>query len=139
MIRRTIRVSVVGVLAALVLGFSAACGNAVRDYIGEHYQLQRTEGDTKIYTSKDPVGTTTTDIAAAKSPAARQADGGNEYLRYNDDIVIVSPASGGGSTVRVEDIDGGYRGGAFIFLGPGFNPGSPAGGAGGSGGSGSAK
>ncbi|MBC2642368.1 MULTISPECIES: DUF4247 domain-containing protein [unclassified Rhodococcus (in: high G+C Gram-positive bacteria)] len=116
-----------------------ACGGGVRDYIADTYALQNTAGDAKTYTSKDPVGTTVSNIVSEEQPAARKADGGSEYLRYDDDIVTVSAGPGGGSLVRVEDIDGRYRSGGFAYLGPGFNPGSPAGGASGSGGSGSAK
>ena len=35
-------------------------------------------------------------------------------------------------SIRLESLSGGYSHGTFIFLGPGFIPGSPAGGAGGS-------
>lgn len=126
-------------MAAFVVLFASACGSGAHDHIRDTYQHQSSQGDTDTYHSNESVGTTAAAIANAKRPSARQADGGSEYLRYNDDIVIVSSAAGGGSTVRVEDIDGGYRGGAFIFLGPGFNPHSPAGAAGGSGGSGWAK
>ncbi len=77
-------------------------------------------------------------IVDEDEPAARKADGGNEYLRYNDDIVTVGPAAGGGSNISVEDLDGRYRGGHFVYLGPGFTPGSPAAGNT-SGGSGDAK
>ncbi|WP_219419468.1 DUF4247 domain-containing protein [Pseudonocardia nigra] len=122
--------------AALVLG---GCGidNDIRDHLEDTYELQNSSGDSETYSATTPVGTTTADIVAAVPPAARQADGGSEYLRYDDDIVIVSAAPGG-STVHVEDIDERYRSGFFAYLGPGFNPGSPAG-AVGSGGPGDAK
>jgi hypothetical protein len=112
-------------------------GSDPRRFLGDTYDLQSSNGDTATYSSPDPVGTTTAAIVDAVRPAERQADGGNEYLRYDDDIVIVSAATGG-SSVRVEDLDGRYRSGAFIFLGPGFRPGSPAGG-GGDGGPGDGK
>ncbi|MGY1823199.1 DUF4247 domain-containing protein [Geodermatophilus sp. SYSU D00079] len=119
------------VAAALLL---AGCGSAnrVRDFLRDTYDLQTSRGDTAVYSSPDPVGTTTTAIVDAVRPAERAADGGNEYLRYDDDIVIVSPAAGG-STVQVEDTDGRYSRGFFVFLGPGFRPGSPAGSGAGSG------
>ena len=117
------------VAAVLVLG---GCGfdNDVRDFINNTYVLQSSNGDTAVYASDDPVGPTTSTIVNAVNPAARQADGGSEYLRYDDDIVIVSPAVGG-STVRVEDLDGRFRGGFFAFLGAGFRPGAPGTGFGG--------
>ncbi|MGH3752773.1 MAG: DUF4247 domain-containing protein [Pseudonocardiaceae bacterium] len=122
--------------AVLVL---AGCGtdNGVRDFVGNTYPLQSRSGDTATYFSRDPVGLTTSRIVGAANPAARQADGGSEYLRYGDDIVSVSAAPGG-STVRVEDLDSRYRNGFFGFLGPGFRPGSPAAGSG-SGGPGDVK
>ena len=126
------------VAVALVVLVACSGSSDVRRFLADTYQLERTDGDTVTYSSSAPVGTTTTQIVQRQEPAARQADGGAEYLRYDDDIVVVTAAPGG-STVRVEDLDDGYRGGAFIFLGPGFNPGSPAGGAGGGGGPGDVK
>lgn len=124
-------VAAVAVAAVLAL---AACGSGtqVRDFLQDTYRLTDSDGDTSVYSSTEPVGTTTAAIAEAVPPAERQADGGNEYLRYSDDIVIVSAATAG-STVRVEDLDGRYRSGFFAFLGPGFRPGSPVGSGGGGG------
>ncbi|WP_104524469.1 DUF4247 domain-containing protein [Blastococcus atacamensis] len=124
-------------LAAVVLLTGCGSGTQVRGFLEDTYRQTSSDGDTATYSSADPVGTTTAAIADAVPPAERQADGGNEYLRYSDDIVIVSPATDG-ATVRVEDLDGRYRGGFFAFLGPGFRPGSPAG-AGGDGGPGDGK
>ncbi len=124
--------------AALVLA-GCGIGSNVRNVIKDTYALQSRSGDIATYGSRDPVGLTTSRIVGAVAPATRKSDGGSEYLRYNDDIVVVSPAPGG-STVRVEDLDGRYRNGFFAFLGPGFRPGSPAGGfGGGSGGPGGIK
>jgi hypothetical protein len=114
-------------VAALLLGGCGA-GNDVDDHIENTYELQNRSGDSATYLATTPVGATAAAIAAAVPPAARQADGGAEYLRYDDDIVIVSAAPGG-STVHIEDLDERYRSGYFLFLGPGFRPGSPAGGA----------
>lgn len=124
---RTARSLVAATALAVLLGGCGAGGD-VRGFLEDSYQRQGASGDTVTYTSAEPVGTVAAAIAAAEAPAARQADGGSEYLRYSDDIVVVGAAGGGGSTIRVEDLDAGYRGGAFIFLGAGFTPGSPAGG-----------
>lgn len=113
------------------------CGGNVRDHIGDKFEHRGTSGGIATYYSKDPVGTTVNRIIEDDEPAARKADGNNEYLRYDDDVVTVGPAAGGGSTVSVEDL-GRYNGGHFAYLGPGFTPGSPAAGNT-SGGSGSAK
>ncbi|MCZ2860468.1 DUF4247 domain-containing protein [Blastococcus sp. VKM Ac-2987] len=123
------------VLAALLVAvLLAGCGSGtrIRDFLENTYERTEIVGDASVYASPDPVGTTTEAIVDAVPPAERQADGGNEYLRYDDDIVIVSAAPGG-SSVRVEDLDGRYRGGFFAFLGPGFRPGSPVGTGGGGG------
>ena len=82
-------------MAAFVLLLTSACGSQAHDYIRDNYQHQSSQGDTDTYHSKDPVGTTAAAIADAKRPDAREQDGGSEYLRYNDDIVIVSAAAGG--------------------------------------------
>jgi hypothetical protein len=122
--RRSLAAALTG--AALLL---TGCGvdDEVRNFIEDSYRLQNTSGDTATYSAATPVGVTTAAIVGAVPPAARQADGGAEYLRYDDDIVIVSPTPTG-STVRVEDLDDRYRSGHYVFLGPGFTPGSPAGG-----------
>jgi uncharacterized protein DUF4247 len=113
--------------AALLLG---GCGSDddIRGYLSERYGLNQRNGDTAIYNAiGSPVGATTAAIAGEFPPAARAAEGGSEYLRYEDDIVVVS-AIPQGSTVRVEDLDENYRSGRYSHLGPGFDPGSPEGG-----------
>lgn len=133
---RLARVALLGVLV-LVAGCSSS--SDIRRFLDDSYQQVSSQGDSATYVSDDPVGTTVSRLVSRKPPAARQADGGSEYLRYDDDIVIVSAAPGGGSAIRIEDLDDGYRGGAFVFLGPGFTPGSPTGGFGGGGGPGGVK
>ncbi|MFD6893186.1 DUF4247 domain-containing protein [Rhodococcus sp. NPDC060086] len=133
-----VRRIVAGFMLGVALLITAACGSQARDHIVDTYEHRGTSGDIDTYYSPDPVGTTVSRIVAADQPAARQADGGREYLRYDDDIVTVGAAPEGGSTITVEDLDGRYSSGGFVFLGPGFTPGSPAAGNT-SGGSGSAK
>ncbi|EOM77815.1 DUF4247 domain-containing protein [Rhodococcus rhodnii] len=132
------RIGVVALVVAASVSL-AACSGGPRGFIERQYSLDSTSGDVTTYSSRDPVGTTVTDIVGEEEPSARTADGGSEYLRYRDDIVTVSPAAGGGSSIRVEDIDGTYRSGGFAYLGPGFTPGSPSDGNAGSGRTGSAK
>lgn len=133
-----VRRVVAGFVLAVAVLITAGCGSQVRDYIADTYEHRGSSGDIDTYYSPDPVGTTVSQIVANDEPAARKADGGNEYLRYNDDIVTVGAAPAGGSTITVEDLDGRYSSGGFVFLGTGFTPGSPASGNT-SGGSGSAK
>ncbi|ORL34939.1 hypothetical protein A5N78_01655 [Prescottella equi] len=134
-----VRRVVAGALLGAVVALTAGCGGSnVRDHLADRFEHRGSQGDITNYWSPDPVGPTVTRIVDEDEPAARKADGGNEYLRYNDDIVTVGPAAGGGSNISVEDLDGRYRGGHFVYLGPGFTPGSPAAGNT-SGGSGDAK
>lgn len=125
-----------GVVAGMgVAALLTSCSGQsdIRTFIADTYEQRSSTRDAATFASPDPVGTTTARIVQRKEPAARQADGGSEYLRYDRDIVIVSAAPAG-SSIRVEDLGGGYSGGAFVFLGPGFNPGSPSGGVRGGGG-----
>jgi uncharacterized lipoprotein len=119
------RVAALAAVAALLLG---GCGvdDDVRDHVDDTYELQGTSGDTATYLATTPVAATAGAIAAAVPPAARATDPAGEYLRYDEDIVVVSPAANG-SSVLVEDLDGRYRSGHYRHLGPGFDPGSPAG------------
>lgn len=124
-------------LAAVLLLAGCGSGGDPEDFIRDTYSASGSDSDGDSYSSPDPVGTTTSAIADAVPPAARESDGGSEYLRYDDDIVIVTAASSG-STVRVEDVDGRYSRGYYSYLGSGFRPGSPASG-GGDGGPGDGK
>ncbi|OHV43290.1 hypothetical protein CC117_11090 [Parafrankia colletiae] len=114
---------------ALVVAVLPACGsdNDARGWVADRYRRTGAQGDIERYTSADPVGRTAAAIAAGATPAARTTDKGSEYLRYADDIVIVSAAAvGAGSIVRVEDLDDRFNQGQYAFLGSGFTPGSPA-------------
>jgi hypothetical protein len=71
-------------------------------------------------------------LASYQAPEARASNGDNQYLRYSNNIVTVGPDGNYPCSIRVESLSAGYSHGAFIFLGPGFTPGSPSGGAGGS-------
>ncbi|QJY49103.1 DUF4247 domain-containing protein [Pseudonocardia broussonetiae] len=112
---------------ALLLALLTGCGagSDVRSFLDDTFDEQSESGDTSTYLAAAPVAAAASQITGAVPPAARATDAGTEYLRYDDDIVVVSPASGG-STVRVEDLDGPYRDGTYAYLGQGFTPGSPA-------------
>ncbi|MEJ5927680.1 DUF4247 domain-containing protein [Corynebacterium sp. H128] len=77
------------------------------------------------------------EIAKNDKPQARQFDPktGTEYLRYRNRLVSVSKAGPSNCQIRVESLDR-VNDGGFIWLGPGFSPGSPSGSSGGSSGSG---
>jgi hypothetical protein len=114
-------------LAVLAAAAVAGCGagSEVRGYLDDTFTEQDSSGDTTTYLAAAAPGPTAAQITGAVPPLAEESDAGSEYLRYDDDVVVVSPA-GATSTVRVEDVDDAYCDGAYAYLGPGFTPGSPA-------------
>jgi hypothetical protein len=121
----TVRRYVAGTAVALTLLAGCGAGSDVRGFLDDTFDEQSESGDTSTYLAAAPVAAAASQISGAVPPAAQASDAGTEYLRYDDDIVVVSPASGG-SAVRVEDLEGPYRDGTYAYLGPGFTPGSPA-------------
>jgi Domain of unknown function (DUF4247) len=121
----------VGSVGSLIGGV-ALQSKDIRSYIASHYhEYSRDAGGTRYLCTGSPEQVANT-LAGYQGPAARASNAGTQYLRYNDAIVSVGPDGPHPCSVRVEDLAAGYSHGAFIFLGPGFYPGSPAGGAGGS-------
>jgi hypothetical protein len=102
----------------------------IRSHIAETYPRAATGTDT--YTCTGLPAEVADDLADHVAPEARATDRGSTYLRYDDEIVTVGPDGTWPCTVRVEDLGARYSSGGFIFLGPGFFPGSPSGGSGGS-------
>lgn len=117
---------------ALMLGAITVNDTSVRNHVSETYAA----GAAGTYECTD-VDAAVADLAAARTPDARGQDpaDGAVYLRFGDDIVSVSPTGPTGCEIRLHDRSS-YNNGAFIFLGPGFAPASPAGSSGGSSGSG---
>lgn len=71
-------------------------------------------------------------LADYQEPEARADNDNTEYLRYSDNIVTVGPDGNHPCSIRVESLSAGYSHGSYVFLGPGFSPGSPSSGSGGS-------
>jgi hypothetical protein len=124
---------VLGALGAVLLITGLVLLNKdVRNHVSENYRQYAADGGDGRYECSGSPKSVADDIASYDAPESRASDRGSEYLRYPDDIVIVGPDGRYPCSVRVEDINSRYSGGGFIFLGPGFTPGSPAGGSGGS-------
>lgn len=121
----------VGGFICLFWGISLM-GNDVRSHVANKYQEYSRDGDGARYACDGSPAVVANEIAGLYEPEAKARDGNTDYLRYDDDIVSVGPDGSRPCSVRVEDIDARYSSGGFIFLGPGFTPGSPAGGSGGS-------
>ena len=104
----------------------------IRAYIASHYrEYSRDAGGTRYLCTGSAAQVANT-LTGYQSPAARADNSGTQYLRYNDAIVSVGADGTHPCSIRVEDLAAGYSHGAFIFLGPGFYPGSPSRGSGGS-------
>jgi hypothetical protein len=102
----------------LFIGISLM-GNNIRSYVASNYQEYSRDGDGARYACDGTPDRVAHEIAQAQPPEAE------------DDVVSVGPDGGRPCSIRVEDTDARYSSGGFIFLGPGFTPGSPAGGSGG--------
>jgi hypothetical protein len=103
----------------------------IASYIASHYQEYSRDANGTRYVCTGSPDDVADELADYDEPEARADNGKNEYLRYSNNIVIVGPDGNRPCTIRVESLGAGYSHGAFIFLGPGFSPGSPSSGAGG--------
>ncbi|MDP7702610.1 MULTISPECIES: DUF4247 domain-containing protein [unclassified Mycobacterium] len=103
----------------------------VGSYIADHYQEYVHDANARRYICSGSPRQVADTLAHYKTPAARASSGGTEYLRYRDHIVVIGPDGTRPCSIRVEDLGAGYSHGSYVFLGPGFTPGSPSGGSGG--------
>jgi hypothetical protein len=118
-------------VVSLVFGISMQHKD-IRSYIASHYhEYSRDAGGTRYLCTGSPTRVADT-LTGYQRPAARANNAGTQYLRYDDAIVSVGADGTRPCSIRVEDLAAGYSHGSFIFLGPGFYPGSPSRGSGGS-------
>jgi len=118
-------------VVSLVFGISLQSKN-IRSFIAANYhEYSRDAGGTRYVCTGSPNQVADT-LARYQRPAARADNSGTQYLRYDDAIVSVGQDGTRPCSIRVEDLAAGYNHGGFIFLGPGFYPGSPSSGSGGS-------
>ncbi|GBG38256.1 DUF4247 domain-containing protein [Mycobacterium montefiorense] len=104
----------------------------IASYIASNYrEYSRDANGTRYLCSGSPDQVADT-LADYQEPEARADNDNNDYLRYSNNIVIVGPDGNQPCSIRVESLGAGYSHGSFIYLGPGFNPGSPSSGSGGS-------
>ena len=116
---------------ASLIGGVVLLNKNIGSYIASHYhEYARDANGTRYQCTGSPEQVADT-LADYEAPEARADNGNNEYLRYSDNIVTVGPDGGHPCSIRVESLSAGYSHGAFIFLGPGFTPGSPSSGSGG--------
>lgn len=123
-------ITVVG-LGALGLAVSRVGG--VRGYLADHYTQVSRQGNSVVYTSPRSPGTVFSEIRSRHRPADALVQPSGYYLRYSDDIVVVT-ADGPGSRIYLDDENRGYShwfpvvGGTWgTYRGPGetFRGGGP--------------
>jgi hypothetical protein len=120
------------VAAAVCLYFGITLLPNIGSYVTDNYQRYAGSGDTSRYACSGSPSDVADDLAEAQDPEAQASDGKTSYLRYDDNIVAVGPDGNRPCSIRVESLDSGYGHGTYVFLGPGFYPGSPASGSSGS-------
>ena len=104
----------------------------IGSYIASHYREYSHDADGTRYVCTGSPKQVADTLANYQAPAARAVNGDSQYLRYSNNIVTVGPDGTYPCSIRLEGLGARYSHGGFIFLGPGFTPGSPAGGGGGS-------
>jgi len=123
-------IALVGVVA-LVVALTRTGG--VRAYLAENYQQVARSGDSVQYRATGSPRTVSDDIRSRHRPADTLVQPTGYYLRYSDDIVVVT-ANGGGSRIYLDDEDRGYARwfpiiggfwGTFRGPGEGFRGGGP--------------
>ena len=116
---------------------------SVREHLASTYRplgpeaVQNGSERSRAYASDEPVTETSEAIADAVKPADERTTPAGHFLRYDDDIVTVTPEGDGGSRIQIDDEQTGYRHG-FVYLGgwwgsysgpaEGFRGGGPGGG-----------
>lgn len=102
-------------IGALALAFGRAGG--VRGYLADTYPLVSGGGRNAVYSAAEPPSEVYEDIRSRHRPADTVVDPSGYYLRYSDDIVVVTGDSTG-SRIYLDDERRGY--GAWFPIVGGF-------------------
>ncbi len=83
---------------------------SMRSYLQDSYALVSSEdgGRSLVFASPDSPSLTAQRIASRWKPADRINDPGGLFLRYRDDMVVVTSDGSGGSRIHVDDDRRGY-------------------------------
>lgn len=99
----------IGLIVLLVVFFSGS--GSVREYVDDNYRRTKSSDPAlkgaRVYSSPKAASDVTEDIAEAWKPAERHVDPAAYFLRYRNDIVVVSPA-GSGSRIVIDSQERGY-------------------------------
>lgn len=131
-----VKLLLAGLIAAVglaAIGIAASRTGGVRQYLAEHYTLVSARGDSAVYTAPRAPAVVSDEVRSRHRPADLLVRPDGYYLRYADDIVVVT-AGGQGSRIYLDDEDRGYAhwfpvvGGVWgTYRGPGdaFRGGGP--------------
>lgn len=123
----------IGVVGLGALGLAVSRTGGVRGYLADNYTRVSNQGDSVVYTAARDPGSVYNEIRSRHRPADTLVQPSGYYLRYSDDIVVVT-ADGPGSRIYVDDENRGYAhwfpivGGVWgTYRGPGetFRGGGP--------------
>ncbi|MGD7001475.1 DUF4247 domain-containing protein [Corynebacterium halotolerans] len=130
--KRARTIGIIALILAIICFFGALIAH---NSIGERIS-SRWEGANGSYSCAGETGVAD-DIAGMRNPTARATDPntGDEYLRFGNNVIIVSGEGTPDCRITMEDLDR-VNSGTFIWLGGGFAPPAPSGSSGGSSGSG---
>ncbi len=109
---------------------------SLRSHLRNSYPLVSSEDDgrSQVFASADSPPVAAQQITSRWKPADRFNDPGGLFLRYRDDMVVVTSDGGSGSRIHVDDDRGGYarwypyvggRWGTFSGRGETFRGGGP--------------
>lgn len=98
---------VVAVIGLAAIGLAVSRTGGVRGYLADHYTRVSSQGDSVVYTATRAPRTVYDEIRSRHRPADTLVRPTGYYLRYSDDIVVVT-ATNPGSRIYVDDEDRGY-------------------------------
>ncbi|MGH4012592.1 MAG: DUF4247 domain-containing protein [Pseudonocardiaceae bacterium] len=97
----------VAVIGLAAIGVAVSRTGGVRSYLADNYTRVSSQGDSVVYTSARRPATVYEEIRSRHRPADTLVRPRGYYLRYSDDIVVVT-ADARGSRIYVDDEDRGY-------------------------------
>lgn len=104
---KLILAGLIAVIGLGAIGLAVSRTGGVRGYLADNYTRVSAQGDSIIYTSARVPGTVYNEIRSRHRPADTLVQPSGYFLRYSDDIVVVT-ADGPGSRIYVDDEDRGY-------------------------------
>jgi Domain of unknown function (DUF4247) len=104
---KLILAGLIAVIGLGAIGLAVSRIGGVRGYLEDNYTRVSAQGDSVVYTSARGPGTVYNEIRSRHRPADTLVQPSGYFLRYSDDIVVVT-ADGPGSRIYVDDEDRGY-------------------------------